>query len=826
MNRFTGLPQSTAILIEDNRMLTGKLCPAIWAFVTMLAVSHGSAQTVLPRPEPPFSGTIDRDVRRSTPAWPTEVVPPKGAPNVLLILVDDVGFSTTSTFGGPIPTPNFDQLAAHGLRYNEFHVNAICAPSRASLLSGRNNHEIGFGTITEHAQGYPGYNSIWPASSASIAKVLVENGYNTAAFGKWHNTPVWEINPAGPFDRWPTGKGFEYFYGFLSAFDNQYFPRLYRDTTPVEPSKTPEEGYSLTTDMTDDAIHWLHRHDAAAPNKPFFLYFATAATHTPHQVPKQWIEPFKGKFDGGWDKLRAENFEREKKLGVIPANAEDTPRPEGLAAWDSLPPAEKKLLAHQAEVYAGFTAQADHEIGRLIQAIKEEGQLDNTLIIEIVGDNGGSAEDGPTGYDMRQINGKLKSVPERAEDDADLGSELYMNATAAPWAWAFSTPFQGTKADASHLGGTRDPMVISWPERIKKGGGLRSQFSHLVDIAPTIYEAAGILPPSSVDGVAQTKLEGESLLYTFDHPQAPSRHTIQYFETNGNRAIYKDGWWAGDLLRSSWDRIGSPGYERDKLLDGHTHPWELYNLTEDYSQAHNLADKYPDKLKEMEALFDSEAKRNQVYPLLPLRELINRPENDRKTFVLREGVNRLQDTMNPHTGAGTGYTIRAEIDNPSGAASGVILAQGSRYGGFTLFVKNRHVYFEVNSFGHKSGQIVSKAELATGHSTIRVDVIPDLPSAEVGGKAHDEAPFPGKCRLSVNGGESPLTNFINLPAGGGYWSPAETLDVGSDLGSAVSREYTSPNSFTGKINSVTLEIHERPGMPTPGEKAARNDGHS
>jgi arylsulfatase len=392
----------------------------------------------------------------------------------------------------------------------------------------------------------------------------------------------------------------------------------------------------------------------------------------------------------------------------------------------------------------------------------------------------------------------------------------------------FSTPFQGTKADASHLGGTRDPMIISWPARIKEGGGLRSQFGHLTDIAPTIYEAAGVKPPVTVDGVTQTKLEGASLVYTFDQPKAPSRHRVQYFETNGNKAIYKDGWWAGDLLRSSWDRIGSPGYEPEKLLAGNTHPWELYNLNEDYSQSNNLATKYPAKLAEMKKLFDSEANRNQVYPLLPLRQLISRPEDKRKVYVLRSGDERLSDTMNPHTGAGTGYTIRAEIDNP-GNAEGTILAQGGRYGGFSLFIKNGHAYFEINSFGHRSGQLVSQKPLPKGHSEIVVEVIPDLkkpedPNSQAPGNKQN--PFPGKGTLSLNGAQS-STAFLNIPAGGGYWSAAETLDAGSDLGSAVSPEYHSPNRFTGTIQSVTLELHDREGAATQKEKAAsQNDGHS
>lgn len=764
-----------------------------------------------------FAGKLDRDARKSVPAWPSEVKAPKGAPNVVLILVDDVGFSTTSTFGGPIPTPNFQKLADRGLRYNRFHVDSICSASRAALLSGRNSHQIGFGTIAEHAQGYPGYNSFWPSNSASIAKVLTKSGYNTAAFGKWHNTPVWEMNPGGPYDRWPTGLGFEYFYGFLAAFDSQYTPRLYRNTTPAEPGTTAAKGYDLTQDMTDDAIRWMHRQNAAAPDKPFFLYFATAGTHTPHHVPAEWIAKFHGKFDQGWDKLREEIFEREKKLGVVPANAKDTPRPDGLAAWDSLSPDEKKLLARQAEVYAGFTAYTDYQIGRLLDAVAAEGESENTLVIEIFGDNGGCAEDGPTGYDARQMNGQIKDLQSRLANEDELGSELYMNASAAPWAWAFSTPFPGTKVDSSHLGGTRDPMVIAWPEHIKDQGGLRSQFGHLTDIAPTIYEAAGIKPPASIDGVKQTALEGASLEFTFDDPKAPSRHHIQLFETNGNKAIYKDGWWAGNLLRPSWFRLGSPGYEPEKLLADNTHPWELYNLDEDFSQADDLAKKDPQKLAEMKALFEKEGWRTNVFPLLPLRQLISRPEDARTKFVFRPGVERFGGIMNVKAGAGTGYTLTAEIDNPDGKSEGVLFAQGGRYGGITLFVQDGRVHFEINSFGNPAGELVSQSTLPRGHSTIVVDVVPMPKKAAKGAM-----PFPGNGTLTVNGNREATTEFANVPPSGGYWSPAESLDVGSDLGSAVSSHYQVPFRFTGKIDTVTLELHK----PKAENSRVRNDDHS
>jgi arylsulfatase A-like enzyme len=757
-----------------------------------------------------FPGRIDRNATKSTPAWPDIVRPPKGAPNVVLILVDDAGFSTTSTFGGPVPTPTLDALAARGLRYNAFYVDSICSASRAALLSGRNDHQVGFGTIAEHAQGYPGYNSVWPASSGSIARILTERGYNTAAFGKWHNTPVWEANPAGPFDRWPTGKGFEYFYGFLAAFDSEYTPRLYRNTTPVEPPKTAAEGYDLTVDMTDDAIRWLHRQNAAAPDRPFFLYFAAPGTHTPHHVPASWVARFRGRFDEGWDKLRDENFEREKKLGVIPQNAVDTPRPEGLAAWAALPAPERQLLARQAEVYAGYAAITDAAIGRLLDAIADEGKTDNTLVIEIFGDNGGSAEDGPTGYDARQVTGQLETIAARLQSEDELGSDMFMNASAAPWAWAFSAPFKGTKTDASHLGGTRDPMVISWPARIHQAGGLRTQFAHLTDIAPTIYAAAGIEPPASVDGVAQTPLEGVSLDYSYDHADAASRHHVQVFETNGNKGIYKDGWWAGNLLRPTWHRIGSPGYEPEKLLADNTHPWELYHLDEDFSQSNDLAAKYPEKLSEMKALFDAEAKRTQVYPLLPLRQLIARPEDQRTTYEFRSGVDRLGGTMNVRTGAGTAYTIRAVVDNPDGKAEGVLIAQGGRYGGFTLYVQDGRVHFEINASSHLSGAIVSKSVLPAGRSTIEVNVTP----TERPQQGRGASPFPGGGTLAINGIREASADFVNIPQSGGYWAGAESLDVGSDLGSPVSAHYRTPYRFTGTIDTVTLEVH-RPGHAGP-----------
>jgi len=733
------------------------------------------------------------------PAWPALPKAPNGAPNVVLILVDDVGFGATSTFGGPIATPTFDKLAADGLRYNSFHVNSLCSPTRAALLTGRNNHEVGFGSIAEWSNSYPGYNTLLPKSSSTIAEVLKENGYSTAAFGKWHNTPTWQVSPSGPFDRWPTGLGFEHFYGFMQAADNQYFTRIYRDTTPVEPSTSPEQGYHFTTDITNDAIRWLHQHDAVESEKPFFIYYATGATHTPHQVPQQWVDKYKGRFDRGWDVIRQEAFERQKALGVIPANAELTPRPAGLPAWNSLSPDQKKLLAHQAEVYAGFAAQTDYEIGRLLDAIREEGQAYNTVVLEIFGDNGASAEGGLEGTDAHDINGKPLTVEARLDTADLLGSETFMNHYAAAWAWALSSPFQGTKQDASHLGGTTDPLVITWPGHIKDPGGLRTQFSHVNDIAPTIYDIVGVKAPDAVNGVAQTPLEGTSLTYTFDNPQAPNRHTLQYFTTSGNRAIYKDGWWAGDLFHSTWEpngivRVGVS----DKDLGNH--PWELYNLNDDYSQAHDLAETNPDKLKELQQAFEAEATRNQAFPILPGYETYPiRQAGGQKVFTYREGVDRLQPAVAPQLG-GRAYTITADIDVPENGGDGVILAQGSRYGGLSLFVKNHRVVYEINAYGNRSGQLVASEPLKPGKSHIVLNLTPaDGGTQQLPFLARQ--PIAAVGQLSINGasqGEAQFTN-VNLAFN-------ETLDVGSDLGSPVSTDYKSPNRFTGRIDKVTIEL--------------------
>lgn len=739
-----------------------------------------------------------RDVPMS--GWPEAPKAHAGAPNVVVILIDDVGFGATSAFGGPIHTPNFERLANSSLRYNSFHMNALCSPTRAALLTGRNNHQVGFGSIAEWSAPYPGYNTVIPKSAATIAEVLKENGYSTSAYGKWHNTPLWEVSAAGPFDHWPTGLGFEHFYGFNQAADNQYYPRIFNDTTPVEPAKTPKEGYHFTTDIADHAIDWLHQHDAVAHEKPFFLYFATGAAHEPHQVARQWVDQYRGHFDQGWDAVRKEAFDKQKSAGLIPANAEFTPRPDGLPAWDSLSKEQKRLLAHQAEVYAGFVEQTDYEVGRVLDAIREEGQEDNTVVFWIFGDNGASAEGGLEGRDSREVTGRSKSIEERLDVAELLGSELYMNHYAASWAWALNSPFVGTKQDAGHLGGTTDPLVVSWPGHIKPG--LRGQFSHVNDIAPTIYEIAGIRFPDDVDGVKQIPLEGKSLVYSFDNAGAPTRHTLQYFTTSGNRAIYKDGWWAGNRYHSTWEQ-NFYANATDKDIDAH--PWELYNLNDDFSQAHDLAAKNPEKLKELLNAFDAEAQRNHAYPILPARSTpLDAKLKDKTVFQYRSGDERIPLRYAPGL-AGHAYTIDADIVIPPDGAEGVIVAEGGELAGVSLYVKNSRVYYEVNVANDHSDQLIASRTLRSGLQHIQLTVSPDAEalaySAPAGAPGFSvRGPVPGNVRLVINGtlaGESHFT---------GIYGAGETLDVGSDLGSAVSLEYKAPYRFTGKIESVKISL--------------------
>jgi arylsulfatase A-like enzyme len=758
------------------------------------AVSQDDAK--LPKPDSAFHGKVDASRDASKPDWPQHAKAHAGAPNVILILLDDVGFGATSAFGGPVNTPELEKLANTGLRYNRFHVNAMCSPTRAALLSGRNSHQMAFGNIAELAAGYPGYNSLWPRESASVAEVLKDNGYSTAALGKWHNTPVWEVTAAGPFDRWPTGLGFEYFYGFLGAQTSQWEPTLYRNTLPTDPFATRRAGDHLTTDLVDDAIQWVHRHDALVPEKPFFLYFATGATHVPHHVPAQWIAKYKGKFDQGWDVIRARSFERQKQLGVIPPNAELTPRPKEIPAWDSLTPDQKKLVARQMEVYAGFLEQTDYEVGRLLAGVRADGHNEDTIVFYIPGDNGASAEGGFDGHDAVDINGKAPAPAERLEQLDDLGSELFLNHYATAWAWALNSPFQWAKEVASHLGGTRDPLVVSWPGHITQTGGVRSQFTHVNDIAPTIYELASITPPAEVNGVAQSPLEGVSFVYTFDHPEAPGKHKVQYFEMLGSRGIYQDGWWAGSFNHLPWPTDRSPFNSAPEAR-----PWELYHLDEDYSQAHDVAGQYPDKLRELEDLFEAEAQRNHVYPLEPLRnDGLPLVTNGKRSFFYRNGQLPIPAISAPRV-AQRSHRITADIHVPPTGATGVIVAQGGRYNGFTLYAKNGTLIYESNVSGHRVGKIVASEALPPGRVSVVMEFTPDAPAADQPTVAFLPARLmPGQVTLSING-KSVGSGHIS-----GIGTNSDTFDIGYDRGSPVSASYQSPFRFTGEVESVRIDL--------------------
>ncbi|MSU49346.1 MAG: arylsulfatase [Opitutus sp.] len=768
----------------------------------------GAAAGVAPSTPPDendFRGKIRRVANDSTPDWPRRPTAPLGAPNVILILLDDVGFGAMGTFGGVAATPVLDQLAAEGLRYNRFHVVGICSPTRASLLAGRNHHRVGFGTIAPWAAGFPGYDSVLRKKHVLIPEVLRRNGYNTAAFGKWHNTPSWEMNPSGPFDRWPTGLGFDYYYGFIQGDVNQYEPPLYRNTTPVEPPKTPTEGYHFTTDIVDEAIRWLRIHEVTSPQKPWFIYFAPGATHAPLHAPPEWIARYRGKFDQGWDKVREETFARQKQLGVIPADTVLTPRPPELPAWDSLSGAQKRLHARQEEVYAAFLAHTDHEIGRLLQVARQGPQADNTLVLYITGDNGASGEGGMEGtYDNSvSVGVPPRTLAEYSKSFDDLGGPLVYNHHPSAWGWATNTPFKWVKQVASHLGALRNPLVASWPARIKDRGGLRTQFTHVNDIAPTLYEAIGITAPAEVDGVPQEPLDGTSFLTSFADPKAPATHRVQYFEVAGNRAIYEDGWFASALHALPWDVSGrTDDYGRDR--------WELYHLDEDYSQAHDLAAKHPEKLAAMKALFDREAEANRVFPLVSAKTgqlypfegrpstlgwgpnaaaIQGRPDplQGKTEFVYYPDMPRLPGWSVPKlTGS---HRITATFDAAQGTTEGILLAQGGRFGGFAFYIKDGRLVYESNFFGRSRDIVTSNIPVPAGKVEAVYTYTRETKEPWGGGTG----------RFFINGqpaGEGKIAHF---------W-PADTLGVGRQFGSPVSSNYQIPFRFTGNLQTVVVRL--------------------
>ncbi len=644
----------------------------------------------IPPPPPKFGGVIKQAATDSTPWWPPRIVPPKGAPNILLIMTDDQGYGVPSTFGGVIPTPALDRIANNGLRYIQFHSTALCSPTRAALITGRNHHSVGFGVIGELSTGYPGYDSVIGPENATVGEILKENGYATSWFGKDHNTPGFQYSTtAGPFDQWPTGMGFQYFYGFLGGETDQWTPYLFRNTEMVTPW-IGHPGYNLTTDLADDAIRYMRDLNAAAPEKPFFLYYVPGGSHSPHQPKEEWIAKFKGKFDMGWEKLRDQIFANQKRLGVIPANAQLTPWPDDLPKWDSLTAVQKKLYAHQAEVYAAYTAYTDYEIGRVIQQVQDMGKLDNTLIIFISGDNGTSPEGTMSGtYNTLTAYNGVMDIPQALQlaHYEQWGSDKTYPHMAVPWAWAFDTPFKWTKQVASHFGGTRQGMAISWPGHIKDVGGIRTQFHHIIDIVPTILEAAGVQAPDMVKGIKQKPIEGISMLYTFDsaNASAPSKRDTQYFEMVGNRAIYHDGWIACTTPPSPPWLMGT-----GKFPPVNEYKWELYNITQDYSENNDLAAGNPAKLKEMQAIFEQEAQKYQVYPLDNsgfVRLLSPKPSATAGvTDFTYTGVNPGIPVGNAPSILDKDYTITANITVPSGGAEGVIATMGGRFGGYALML--------------------------------------------------------------------------------------------------------------------------------------------
>jgi arylsulfatase A-like enzyme len=755
--------------------------------------------SVLPRPRPEFHGKIGRTVKDSTPDFPKIYEAPAGSPNILMILTDDVGFGASSTFGGPIQTPNFQRLADTGLRYNMYHTTALCSPTRAALITGRNHHSVASGNITEFATGYPGYNSIVPKSAGSVGEVLKENGYNTSWFGKMHNVPDWMSSQAGPFDLWPNGLGFEHFYGFLGGDSDQWHPALYDNTNPIEPYLGNPD-YILDRDLADKAIAWMRMQHALAPQKPWLLYYATGTAHAPHHAPKDWIAKYKGQFDQGWDKVREETLARQLKLGVVPPGTQLTKRPEQIPAWDSLSDDQKRLYARMMEVYAGALSHADFNIGRVLDALEESGQRDNTLVIFMMGDNGASAEgslQGTTNEVAVNANSVPESIPFLLSMIDELGGPNTYNHYPVGWALAMDAPMQWTKQVASHFGGTRNGMVMSWPARIKDKGGLRSQFCHVIDITPTIYEAAGITPPTMLDGVEQKPIEGVSLVYTFDDANAPTRHPVQYFEMMGNRAIYKDGWMASTTpLRLPWINIGfEPSPDDFK--------WELYNINEDFSQANNLVDKHPEKLKELQDAFDVEAKKYNVYPLdssmASRADPAIRPSltRGRSEFTYFPGMIRIPEGSAPDF-KNKSWTAAAEVTIPEGGANGVLGTIGGRYGGWALLMqdgKPQFAYARSNQPDHKF-VAASSEPLAPGAHIIRVKFVYDGGGIGNGAAAN----------LLVDEKE---VAQVRIPKTIGVrFSLDETFDVGEDTGTPVLEDYADkmPFKFTGELKKFVVVL--------------------
>lgn len=767
----------------------------------------------LPPPPQPFQGEINLNAAQSKPYWPARVVPPKGAPNILLIMTDDVGFAAPSTFGGVIPTPTLDSIAASGLRYTNFHSTALCSPTRAALITGRNHHSVGFGLVSEQSTGYPGYNSIIPKDSATIGRILEENGYRTAWFGKDHNTPTYQASQAGPFNQWPTGMGFDYFYGFIGGDTSQWEPNLFRNTTAIYPY-VGHPGWNLVTAMADDAIHWLNQLNDIDSSMPFFLYYVPGATHAPHQPTPEWTRKISDMhlFDKGWNALRDQIFANQRRLGVIPQDAKLTPWPDGLLPrWETLSDEQKKLYIRQADVYAAFLAYTDHEIGRVIQAIADEGKLDNTLIIYISGDNGASAEGSLNGTpsEMLQFNGIELSVAEQMKWYDVWGTEQTYNHMAVPWAWAFDTPFKWTKQIPSFFGGTRQGMAISWPGHITDKGGIRNQFSHMIDIVPTLLEATGIPAPVMVDGIAQKPIEGTSLAYTFDKANAdtPSRHHIQYFEMFGIQGLYDEGWMLSAVpTRAPWELLGKTIQNPATAFK-----FELYDVRHDWTQYSDVAAANPEKMQEMKDLMFGEFAKYQVLPLdasVATRVVAPRPglAAGRKVFIYSgEPIAGIPDNAAPSL-LNTSYTITANIDVPEGGADGMIVTEGGRFGGYGLYVLKSKPVFTWNLLDLRRVKWQAPEALSPGKHTLVFDFKYDgLGFATLAFNNISGIGRSGTGTFSIDGKavstqKMDRTVPLVLPID-------ETFDIGSDTGTPIDdRDYKVPFKFTGAIDKLTISV--------------------
>jgi arylsulfatase A-like enzyme len=751
-------------------------------------------RTVLPIHEPTYAPISTLDARDATAPPRFAVDAPEGAPNVVIVLIDDIGFGHSSAFGGPIQMPTLERLAAGGLRYNRFHTTALCSPTRTALLTGHNHHANNAGAIMELATAFPGNTGVRPRSITTLAEILRSNGYNTAAFGKYHETPPWEVSVSGPFERWPTGSGFEKFYGFIGGETNQWAPAIYDGTVRVEHAQTPD--YHFTTDMTDKAVGWISAQQAITPDKPFYVYFAPGATHAPHHVPASWIEKYKGQFSGGWDALREQTFARQKELGVIPADAQLTARPSEIPAWDDMNAEQRRLFERQMETFAGFAEHTDHEVGRLVAQLDALGELENTLFFYIVGDNGASAEGGPEGTfnEMMALNGIVGKAEQMLDHVDAWGGPSTFPHFAIGWAWAGSTPFQWTKQVASHFGGTRNGMVLHWPKGVSARGEVRSQFHHVIDVAPTALEAAHLPQPRLVDGVEQRPMDGVSMLYSTRDAAAADRRTTQYFEMFGNRGIYHDGWVACTRHSIPWLMVPLPPVADDV--------WELYDVRADFSQANDLAAQNPGKLAELQALFLEEAERNHVLPIDDRRSerfnpaIAGRPDalGGRRSMTVYPGMTGMLENAFLNV-KGVRHTITAEVELADAAAGGVILSQAGRFGGWTLYMKGGAVHHEYNFFGLERTNVAGAEPLAAGKHVIEYEFVPDEAKPGTGGRSI----------LRVDGvqvaeGQIPKTQpFV--------FSADEGTDVGMDGETAVSDDYPQgANAFTGKIVRVTVAL--------------------